>query len=412
MMTSDNNFKSAAETSDAAKLLQKRKRLLNRDRISTALVSLLVGAGIATTGNYWGWRSQATVQASPVIAAPKSLPRRDATVITQVVDSVGPAVVRIDAARSVETQTPEIFQDPFFQRFFGERFSMPPNQHLQKGVGSGFVIQSNGQILTNAHVVEGTDTVKVTLRDGRTFKGKVLGADSVTDVAVVKIEAQDLPIVSLGNSSTLQPGERAIAIGNPLGLDNTVTEGIISAIGRSSGEVGVPDKRVNFIQTDAAINPGNSGGPLLNIKGEVIGVNTAIIQGAQGLGFAIPIDRAEQIARQLVAKGKVDHAYLGIQMVTLTPQLKEEINTDLNSGLSVDEEQGVLITRVVPNSPADKAGLRVGDVIDRVNGRVIANADMVQQLVGAAQVGDQLQVRLKRNGQHQNLTVKPGALPA
>jgi S1-C subfamily serine protease len=203
----------------------------------------------------------------------------------------------------------------------------------------------------------------------------------------------------------------AVAIGNPLGLDNTVTEGIISATGRSAGQVGVPDKRVNFIQTDAAINPGNSGGPLLNARGEVIGMNTAIIQGAQGLGFAIPINTAQKIADQLIASGKVEHPFLGIQMVTLTPEVKQQINSNPNSGLSVYEDKGVLVVRVVPDSPADKAGLRAGDVIEKVNGQVISDADALQQEVENSEVGKNLQLELKRNGQVMNFAVKAGAYP-
>src|SRR4028119_20504 len=222
---------------------------------------------------------------------------------------------------------PDVFNDPFFRRFFGSRVPTEPDTRVERGTGSGFIISSNGQILTNAHVVAGADTVSVTLKDGRAFKGKVLGVDTVTDVAVVKIDAGNLPAVSLGNSDQLKPGEWAIAIGNPLGLDNTVTTGIISATGRTSSQVGVPDKRVQFIQTDAAINPGNSGGPLLNASGQVIGMNTAIIQRAQGLGFAIPINTAQRIANQLVTQGKVEHPYLGIQMVTLTPELKKNLNS-------------------------------------------------------------------------------------
>jgi S1-C subfamily serine protease len=287
-----------------------------------------------------------------------------------------------------------------------------PDKQVERGTGSGFIISGNGEILTNAHVVNGADTVTVTLKDGRTFKGKVLGVDTVTDVAVVKIDAGNLPTVSLGNSDQLKPGEWAIAIGNPLGLDNTVTSGIISATGRSSSEVGVPDERVSFIQTDAAINPGNSGGPLLNASGQVIGMNTAIIQGAQGLGFAIPINTAKTIANQLATKGKVEHAYLGIQMTTLTPDLKQTINSDPNAGLNVDADSGVLVIKVMPESPAAKAGLRRGDVIQKVNGQVVKDANTLQQTVEKSQVGSNLQVELRRNGQTLNLTVRPGGFPS
>jgi Do/DeqQ family serine protease len=336
---------------------------------------------------------------------------QDSNFISQVVEKVGPAVVRIDSSRTVNSKLPDALKNPFFRQFFGSEFPTEPQERVERGTGSGFIINGDGQILTNAHVVQGADTVNVTLKDGRSFVGKVMGADPVTDVAVVKIQANNLPSVSIGNSEQLKPGEWAIAIGNPLGLDNTVTTGIISATGRSSSQVGVPDKRVQFIQTDAAINPGNSGGPLLNASGQVIGMNTAIIQGAQGLGFAIPINTAQQIANQLVTQGKVEHPFLGIQMVTLTPELKQNINSNPNAGLSVDEDQGVLIAKVMPNSPAAKAGLRAGDVIHKINSQPVKNAEDVQKSVEAARVGSNLQVELRRNQKDIDVTVQPGALP-
>ncbi|MCZ0899281.1 trypsin-like peptidase domain-containing protein, partial [Microcoleus sp. HI-ES] len=236
--------------------------------------------------------SSNAIQAEPSSAAPISalpaniLPSQDSNFVSKVVQEVGPAVVRINSSRTVTNQVPDEIPEQF-RRFFGSESPIAPGNRVERGSGSGFIFGSDGRILTNAHVVDRADTVTVKLKDGREFVGKVLGVDTVTDVAVVKIEANNLPVVSLGKSEELQPGEWAIAIGNPLGLDNTVTVGIISATGRSSADVGVPDKRVNFIQTDAAINPGNSGGPLLNQRGQVIGMNTAISQGAQGLGFAI-----------------------------------------------------------------------------------------------------------------------------
>ena len=379
-----------------------------------ALSLLLLGVGLGVGGNYLS--AQPNSNLTSRLPSPTNAPQNQpgtlgSNSITSMVQQVGPAVVRIDSSQTVSNPQSQIFKDPFFQQFFGSQMPQVPDKETVRGTGSGFIINANGTILTNAHVVAGDSPVTVTLKDGRTFQGKVLGTDPVTDVAVVKVNANNLPTVKLGNSNALQPGETAIAIGNPFGLDNTVTEGIISATGRSSGQVGVPNQRVSFIQTDAAINPGNSGGPLLDAQGEVIGMNTAIIQGAQGLGFAIPIDTAQQIANQLVHSGKVEHAYLGIQMVKLTPEIKQEINANPNSGLSVSEDQGVLIVRVVPGSPADRAGLRAGDVIQKLDGQVINDADTLQQKVENTKVGGNLRLDVIRNGQALNLSFKPGAFP-
>ncbi|MBP0022616.1 MAG: trypsin-like peptidase domain-containing protein [Roseofilum sp. SID2] len=356
-------------------------------------------------------QTSTTVSALPSSTTAPLVPTSNDSFVSQVVQNVGPAVVRIDASRIVTQQVPDVFNDPFFRRFFGGSTPMPQEREV-RGSGSGFIINEEGMILTNAHVIEGTDIVDVTLKDGRTLEGKVLGTDPVTDVAVVKIEGENLPTVKLGNSDTLQPGEWAIAIGNPLGLDNTVTVGIISATGRSSAQVGIPDKRVSFIQTDAAINPGNSGGPLLNQNGEVIGINTAIIQGAQGLGFSIPINTAQNIADQLVSKGQVDHPYLGIQMVTLTPDLQKEINQNPNSGFKISAEQGVLIVQVMPQSPAAQAGIRAGDVITEIDGKPMREATEIQQAVQNTQVGSSLNVLIRRGDRSLPLTVRPGVFPA
>lgn len=332
--------------------------------------------------------------------------------ITAVVHQVGPAVVRIDSTRTIKNPNAGIFNDPLIQQFFGDELPKVPSQEIERGIGSGFIIDSHGEILTNAHVVNGADTVTVTLKDGRTFKGKVMGSDPVTDVAVVRIPANNLPTVRLGNSDQLQPGAWAIAIGNPLGLDNTVTHGIISATGRSSSQVGMPNERVNYIQTDAPINPGNSGGPLLNASGEVIGINTAIIQNSQGLGFAIPINTAKKIASQLITAGKVNHPYLGIQMLTLTPEIKEQLNSDPNSPITVEESQGVLIIKVARNSPANTGGLRAGDVIIKANNQAITNAEELQQAVENTPAGNNLQLQVLRHGQTLNLNIQTKLLPA
>ncbi len=393
----------------------------NQQKISwrkpaTYLSLVLLGAGVTFSGNYLADQTQsppAIAATTPAIAddATSQLPgATDSNFVTSVVEQVGPAVVRINSSRMVTRNLPQGFNDPRLRRFFGG--DMPRSaSRVERGTGSGFIISKNGQILTNAHVVDGATNVNVILKDGRRFTGKVLGTDPVTDVAVIKIQADNLPTAKLGNSEGLRPGEWAIAIGNPLGLDNTVTTGIISATGRSSSAIGVPDKRVAFIQTDAAINPGNSGGPLLNAQGEVVGMNTAIIQGTQGLGFAIPINTAGKIANQLIAQGKVEHAYLGIEMVGLTPEIKQSLNSDPNSGLTVAEDQGVLVVRVVPNSPAATSGLRAGDVIQKLNGQAVTDADNVQKAVEDASVGGSLRLDLRRNGQTIDLAVRPGALP-
>ncbi|MGB5962560.1 MAG: HhoA/HhoB/HtrA family serine endopeptidase [Coleofasciculaceae cyanobacterium] len=390
-------------------------------KAATYFSLVLLGAGVTFSGSYLATRNTnnlgtfGVADSSRVLAqqAPTSnlLNSQNGNFVTAVVEKVGPAVVRIDSSRTVTRRVPEAFNNPLFRQFFGDQLPTGPQERVERGEGSGFLISKDGQILTNAHVVDGSDTVKVTLKDGRSFQGKVMGIDTVTDVAVVKIEASNLPTVPMGNSDQLKPGEWAIAIGNPLGLDNTVTTGIISATGRSSSSVGVPDKRVQFIQTDAAINPGNSGGPLLNASGQVIGMNTAILQGAQGLGFAIPINTAQRIASQLVSNGKVQHPYLGVQMVTLTPELKKNINSDPNAGLSVEEDNGILIAKVMPNSPAAKAGLRAGDVIQKINGQTVKDAEGVQKAVEGSQVGNSLQVGVRRNQKDVTVAVQAGAFP-
>ncbi len=338
-----------------------------------------------------------------------AVPGNNVNFIATAVQRTGPAVVRINATRKVANPFLEAFKNPFLRRFFGENEQPFPQQKIERGTGSGFILSADGEILTNAHVVANADTVQVTLKDGRTFAGKVLGVDPMTDVAAVKIPAKALPTVKLGNSQNLIPGEWAIAIGNPLGLDNTVTIGIISATDRTSAQVGIPDKRVSFIQTDAAINPGNSGGPLLNAQGEVIGVNTAIRTDAQGLGFAIPIETAARIAKELFTKGRAEHPFIGIEMVDLSPSNKTEINQQNN--LNIKQNTGIAIKAVIEKSPAQKAGLRPGDVIFKINGKPVKTAAQVQKLVESSHVGDILQVEVERDGKNHLFQVQSGAYP-
>ncbi|MCD8488392.1 MAG: trypsin-like peptidase domain-containing protein [Desertifilum sp.] len=374
------------------------------------ILLLVAGAGVAFAGDRLLNPSEIPVQPplAPAFHPLQGWIDSDSNAIAVAVEKVGPAVVRIDATRTVASRERDFTFNPLFDEFF----QPPERSQIEQGVGSGFIMESQGIILTNAHVISGADRVSVTLKDGREFAGEVLGEDPLTDVAVVKIPAANLPTVTLGDSMSVKPGEWAIAIGNPLGLDNTVTAGIISATGRSSSDVGVPDKRVGFLQTDAAINPGNSGGPLLNQSGEVIGMNTAIIGGAQGLGFAIPIHTASAIAQQLIATGKAEHPYLGIRMVTLSPAMRAKINRDRPQGLTVSTDKGVLIVGVTPNAPAAKAGLQVGDIIQAIDGQPMTSFDGVQRAIEAQSVGSQLRFEILRQNRTLSLVVELGSLPS
>lgn len=332
--------------------------------------------------------------------------------VVRAVNRVEPAVVRIDTEQTIVRQLRSPFdtfsRDPFFRDFFGDNFFQAPQEqeYRTRGQGSGFIVDKSGLVVTNAHVVDKADTVTVLLTDGRSFEGKVRGIDEVLDLAVVKIEGDNLPIAPLGDSDSVQVGDWAIALGNPLGLDSTVTLGIVSTLNRSSAEVGISDKRLDFIQTDAAINPGNSGGPLLNKQGEVIGINTAIRANAQGIGFAIPINTEKKVVT-LLARGKtVEHPYIGVNLVTLTSEVRDRFNSNPNSGLYVERDSGVLVVRVVPESPAAAAGLRSGDVILKVGRQEIASAEDLQAAVEAAGVGKNLRIEVDRNGIRQSLQVR------
>ena len=317
-------------------------------------------------------------------------------------------MVRIDTERTIATRVEPFFEDPFFREFFGDRLGgQMPRERQVRGQGSGFITQKDGIIFTNAHVVSGADRVTVTLKDGREFEGVVKGTDEVTDLAVVKINAQgvDLPVAPLGNSDNVQVGDWAIAVGNPVGLNNTVTLGIISTLTRSSAQVGIPDKRIDFLQTDAAINPGNSGGPLLNERGEVIGINTAIRPDANGIGFAIPIDKARSITNTLAAGQQVPHPYIGVQMRTLTPDLAQRNNKNPNSPFTIPEVKGVLVVRVLPDTPAESAGLRIGDVITAIDGQAITDAGQLQSMVDRSGLNQSLNFNVMRGDRTLKLKV-------
>ncbi|MGC9526598.1 MAG: HhoA/HhoB/HtrA family serine endopeptidase [Limnospira sp.] len=395
---------------------------LSFKQLTVYLALLSIGGGTGWLGSRH-WHSNYQASNSPAVPVVRPVPsetqlpipesrvveRSSSNFIAEAVEQVGPSVIRIDAARRVTKNVPDALNNPLLKRFFGDRVP-PEHERLQRGTGSGFIISSDGRLITNAHVVDGADVVRVTLKDGRIFEGWVKGVDDLTDIAVVKIETRDLPTAPVGSSDRIVPGQWAIAIGNPLGLDNTVTVGIISATGRSSSQVGIPDKRVRFIQTDAAINPGNSGGPLLNDRGQVIGVNTAIRANAQGLGFAIPIETALRIADQLFEKGKADHPYLGVKMVELNATLKEEMSQQLD--LKLTENRGVLVVRVVEDSPAAIAGIVKGDIIQKVGGITVNTPTQVQEQMELIAVGEELEVEINRLGKVETLKVKAATFPA
>jgi len=387
-------------------------------RFGTHILALAVGCTI-TLGAMQG-SSQTVNQTLADTQTPQQVAAIPVTgersFVADAVARTGDAVVRLDTEKTVVRRFQDPFMnDPFFREFFGDRFggNMPTEQEqVVTGQGSGFITNANGTILTNAHVVSGADKVTVTLKDGRTFEGVVKGTDEVTDLAVVKIEPQkeSIPVASLGDSGQVNVGDWAIAVGNPIGLNNTVTLGIISTLERSSAQAGIPDKRIDFLQTDAAINPGNSGGPLLNARGEVIGINTAIRRDAMGIGFAIPINKAKSLEDTLAAGQKVPHPFIGIRMVTLTPEEAKQNNADPNSPVTLPEVEGALVLGVVPNSPALEAGLRRGDVITKINGKTIASAPQLQEAVERSGLNATLKVEVQRGDRPIQVDIKTAQL--
>jgi serine protease Do len=336
--------------------------------------------------------------------------------VADLVEKQGPAVVNISTTTLVKRSTVgappfgmpgnEGFQD-FFRRFFPGGVpggQIGPIQEIPaRGEGSGFIVSSDGYILTNAHVVKGADEVVVKLIDKRQFTAKVVGADSRTDVAVIKITANHLPVVKLGDPAKLRVGEAVVAIGSPFGFENSVTAGIVSAKGRS-----LPSENyVPYIQTDVPINPGNSGGPLFNMEGEVVGINSQIYSrsgGYQGVSFAIPIDVAMEVAKQLESSGKVSRGWLGVEI--------QEVTAGLADSFGLDRPHGALVSQVQPDSPAQKAGIQASDVILSFNGKPVENSGDLPRMVGMAKPGTKIQTEIWRKGKIQKLDVVLGELPA
>jgi len=310
----------------------------------------------------------------------------------QVAARVSPAVVHIATTKTVTRQP--MFEDEFFERFFRRSF---PREYRHSALGSGIIISSDGYILTNNHVVSDADELKVKLSDQREFDAKVVGADPESEVAIIKIDGNNLPTAELGDSDSIRVGQWVIAIGNPFGFDRTVTTGIVSAKGRMLGMQAYED----FIQTDAAINPGNSGGPLVNLRGEVIGINTVIVSrtgGYQGLGFAIPINMARNIKDSLIQEGRVVRGFLGVQL--------QEIEDELAEHLGLEEREGALVASVIEGSAAEEAGIQNGDVIVEFDGRKITSTDRLRHIVAETPVGKEVAVVVNRQGEEVKLTAK------
>lgn len=347
------------------------------------------------------WGCMAAGKSSPPTAAVRDLGRA----FVDVAKKVQPSVVSIRSERMVTSSSPwegheDFFKGSPFEDFFKGRGG-PPTKRKQTAGGSGVIVDPKGYILTNNHVVAGAEKITIRLFDGREFKGTIKGTDLKTDLAVIQVEEKDLPVAALGNSDKIEVGEWAIAIGSPFGLEKTVTVGVISAKDRSGLGTGTYE---DFLQTDASINPGNSGGPLVNIDGEVIGINVMIIQPGQGIGFAIPINLAKTIMSALIEKGKVVRPWVGIGLQDLTPELMTSFN--------LKEKEGALISQVYEGSPAEKADLKVGDLIVSIDTIAIKNSQDVVREVLKKRVGQKIKMEVIREGKKAEVYVTTAELPA
>ena len=352
---------------------------------------------------------------TPLTAKSGQVSSRSAEMLTQLSDALSevaaiatPSVVNISTTRVIKQteQTPfDLFDDPFFRRFFGDQFQQPnvPREHKEQSLGSGVIVSEDGYIVTNNHVIEKSQEIKVQLTNKRDYKAKLIGADPKTDIAVIKIDATGLPALAWGDSNTLRVGEIVFAIGNPFGLNSTLTMGVISAVGRAN--VGIADYE-DFIQTDAAINPGNSGGALINAHGELVGINTAIVSrsgGYQGIGFAVPSSMAKQVMESLIKFKKVVRGWLGVSI--------QEVTSDLAEEFGVKDLKGALVSGILKGSPAEKAGIKQGDVVRAFNGKDVEDTGHLRNMVSQTPVGRSVKVKLLRQKKELELEVTIAELP-
>jgi serine protease Do len=361
-----------------------------RGALAAGVIFVCIGVG------FWLHALWPARPSPPPAASPLNTADALQAAFVSVADHVRPAVVHIGTVQLARAPRPpaglgpssdDPFFKDFFDQFFGPRAPGPRGEFRQPGLGSGVIIDKRGYVLTNFHVIKGADEVLVRLSSKREYRGRIVGTDPKTDLAIVRFDPDgEVPVATLGNSDALRVGEWAIAIGNPFGLDQTVTVGVVSATGRA--DVGIASYE-NFIQTDASINPGNSGGPLLNLRGEVIGINTAIVATGQGIGFAIPVNMVKRVTSQLIARGKVTRGWLGVAMQPLTEELAQS--------LGVPNTRGAVVARVYPQSPAASAGLVQNDVIVGFDGTAVEDYHHLQRLAAEAEVGRRIKLDIVRD---------------
>lgn len=370
--------------------------------LSVVAVSCLLGGLVTASGLNWTGTSAAQ---SPAAQEATSAPLPRITSLAPLAEKLTPSVVNIKVVKmeKVQFQFPGFPEGPFgdfFERFNNGRQLAPPEQRVQ-GSGSGVIISADGYILTNNHVVEGAKELRVTLADQRDFNAEIVGRDPKTDLAVVKIDgANNLPAAEMGNSDGLKVGDAVMAIGNPFGLNQTVTSGIVSAKGRIIGAGPYDD----FIQTDASINPGNSGGPLINMNGEVVGINTAILPNGQGIGFAIPVNTAKPLIPQLVKNGEVTRGFIGVNIQSVTPEIAQ--------AMKLGNHTGALVADVIPGGPAEKAGIERGDLIVSYDGKAIRDSHELPAMVAGTPVGETARLTVLRDGSEREMKVEVAKLPS
>lgn len=399
-------------------LVMKRKFKYSRvtSYILIALAALMIGMTLGTRYEVTPYtRAQEIGQDNYTTAADTIIPGKN--IFADIAAKVDAGVVLVTSQIEIQSSTDPIFpfDDPFFRFFFGDYFSIPNQQpRTQEGYGSGFIVTEDGYVVTNEHVIHNATKIEVTVTDQEEpLPAEVVWSDYDSDLAILKIKAdRKFQPIRMGDSDKIRPGDWAIAIGNPFGFEHTVTTGVISALGRpitipATGSGSRARTYANLIQTDAAINPGNSGGPLLNIDGEVIGINTAVSLQGQGIGFAIPVNEVKGIVKTLQEEGEIVQPWLGIHYYEMTSKLKEEYKAYFN----LTELNGVMISRVVKDSPADEAGLRANDIITRIDGEEINKLDDVKRIISSKKIGDKIRIDIIRNGYSQMIFAEIGKRP-